>query len=110
MYTTKLNVITDAYFGAVKKGLIEAGVPVFIFLSVDWSTTAKMLAPAVEALQAECVGKMLFFELNPEENPDAVNHLKAYDFPTSIVFKGGQEFARFVGAVKKEELKAAIDK
>lgn len=69
-----------------------------------------MIGPSVEALAEEYQGKAGVFKMNVDENQDVPQRFGIRGIPTLIVFKGGQEQERIVGAVSREAIAKVVDK
>jgi len=69
-----------------------------------------MIAPSVEAIAEEYTGKVDVFKMNVDENPMVPNQFGIRGIPTLIVFKGGQEQERIVGAVNREAIAKVVGK
>lgn len=74
-----------------------------------WCGPCRMIAPTVEELAKEYLGKVKVAKLNTDENPDIASRYKIMGIPTIIFFKDGQKVDQVVGAVPKPQLKAKID-
>jgi thioredoxin 1 len=68
-----------------------------------------MVAPVVEELAGEYVGKVRFTKLNTDDNVNTAMGYGIRGIPTMIIFSGGKEVGRIVGFVPKPELKKRLD-
>lgn len=84
--------------------------PVLIDFWAPWCMPCKMLAPTVEAVAGELKGKVKVAKCNVDDAPDLATQLSILNIPTLLLFKGGQEAARLVGVVSREEIKKTIDR
>ena len=66
--------------------------------------------PSVEAVAEEYSGKAGVYKMNVDENQNVPNRYGIRGIPTLILFKGGQEQERIVGAVSKDSLTKVIEK
>ncbi|MCS6802742.1 MAG: thioredoxin [Dehalococcoidia bacterium] len=98
--------VTDQTF---QQEVLESDLPVLVDFWAPWCGPCRMVAPAVEALAEEYAGKVKFAKLNTDESPVTPSQLGIMGIPTLIVFKGGVEAKRIVGALPKPRIKAAID-
>jgi thioredoxin 1 len=62
------------------------------------------VAPVVEELAAEYAGKLKVVKVDVDESQDVAARYRIMSIPTLMVFKGGQEVERVVGAVPKPML------
>ena len=99
--------ITDATF---QKEVLEAGSPVVVDFWAPWCGPCRAIAPVLEQLAAEFAGKVRILKLNVDENSDAASQMGVMNIPTLIVFKGGKEADRIVGALPKDALREKIQK
>jgi thioredoxin 1 len=76
----------------------------------EWCGPCRMLAPSLEAVAEEYEGKAAVYKMNVDENPSVPQKYGIRGIPTLIVFKGGQEQERIVGAVTKDAISSVIAK
>jgi len=62
----------------------------------------RALTPILEQIEQE--NQIMAFDVNVDELPDAVEQFEVTCVPTTIVFFGGQEFARVEGLRPKEDM------
>jgi thioredoxin 1 len=98
--------VTDATFADV---VLKSPIPTFVDFWAPWCGPCKMVAPVVEELATEYVGKVRFVKLNTDENLNTAMSYGIRGIPTMIIFKGGKEVGRIVGFMPKQELKKRLD-
>jgi thioredoxin 2 len=99
--------LTDETFA---KTIAESDVPVLVDFYADWCGPCKMMAPYVEQLAKEQVGRAIIAKLDTDRNQAAAAPFGIRGIPTSILFRGGKEVARQVGAVPKAGLEALLSR
>lgn len=99
--------VTDTGFQA---DVLDSDKPVLVDFWAEWCGPCRMIGPSVEAVAEEYAGKAGVVKMNVDENPNVPNQFGIRGIPTLILFKGGQEQERIVGAVSREALAKVIDK
>ena len=89
--------------------VMQSDIPVIVDFWATWCPPCKMLAPIFEELAGGYEGKMKFAKLDTDEVRATAQKYGIMSIPTLIVFKGGKEVERMVGALPKEALKEKID-
>ena len=97
--------LTDATFDRV---IGETDVPVFVDFYADWCGPCRMMAPAVEALAKESVGRALVAKLDTDASQRVAGRFQIRGIPTSIVFRHGREVRRQSGAAPLNALRALL--
>ena len=71
---------------------------------------ADELSPSLEAVAEEYEGKAGIYKMNVDENQNVPQRFGIRGIPTLILFKGGEEQERIVGAVSKDAIAKVIEK
>jgi len=74
-----------------------------------WCGPCRVIAPIVEELASTYAGKIKIGKLNVDDHPQVAAKYRVMNIPTLLLFKGGEEVDRIVGAVPKEELSRRIE-
>jgi thioredoxin 2 len=99
--------LTDETFA---RTIAETELPVLVDFYADWCGPCKMMAPYVDQLAREYVGRAIIAKLDTDRSQRTASGFGIRGIPTSIVFRGGREAARQVGAVPKAGLEALLAK
>ena len=87
----------------------ESNIAVIDF-SATWCGPCKMLAPVLAEVSEEYAGKVNFFNVDVDENPDLARQYKIMNIPALVVVKNGEKVDMQVGFVPKESLVEFIEK
>lgn len=98
---------TDSNFAVEVLGFPR---PVLVDLWAAWCPPCRMIAPTLEEIAGELMGKVRIAKLNVDENPQTHARLKASGIPTLVMFKGGLEVDRVVGALPPPQLRSWIER
>jgi len=98
--------ITDANFDEI----ISKYDTVVVDFWAPWCGPCKMIEPSIKKLAGEMKGKVVFAEMNVDENPKTAMRYRVMSIPTLILFKKGRMEERSVGAMPYEILKEWISR
>ena len=97
--------VTDATFDAE---VLKSPVPVLVDCWAPWCGPCQRMTPIMHELAADLAGQVKVATLNVDRNPMVSRQLGIQSIPTILLFRGGQAIAQTMGAVPKEQLKAAV--
>ena len=97
---------TDSTF---KTEVIDNELPTLVDFWAPWCGPCRMVAPIVEELAEEYEGKVSFYKLNTDDNPQVASTYGIRSIPTLLVFKGGEPVGQIVGFRPKGDLKKRLD-
>ena len=95
--------------GAFDRVLADAPVPVLVDFYADWCGPCRMMAPALEAVARERAGRLLVAKVDTDRAPALTQRFRIASLPTLVVFRGGKEVGREMGALPKPRLDALVD-
>lgn len=98
--------VSDASFA---QDVIASDKPVLVDFWADWCGPCKMIAPALEEIAEELADQVTITKANLDDAPDAAAQYNIRTIPNLVLFKDGQEVARFSRAAPKSQLKAWIE-
>lgn len=99
--------VTDGSFPAE---VLAFPRPVLVDLWAPWCAPCRMIAPALEELALDMMGRVRIAKLNVDENPRTQASLNVSGIPTLVMFKGGREVDRMVGALPPARLRQWIER
>ena len=99
--------LTSADF---EKEVLQSDVPVLVDFWATWCGPCLAIAPHVEAIAGELAGKAKVFKVDVDTDGDIAAKYGVMSIPALIVFKGGQEVDRMVGAGPKDHIKALLER
>jgi thioredoxin 1 len=88
--------------------VLNSETPVLVDFWADWCVPCHMVSPVVEEIGRDKAGALTVAKLNVDENPMTTMKYGVMSIPTLILFKDGEEKARFVGARGKDDILKAI--
>ncbi|MEW6604642.1 MAG: thioredoxin [Thermoproteota archaeon] len=90
--------------------VLRSDLPVFVDFWAEWCGPCRMVGPAVEQIGKIMAGKVKVAKLNVDENQEIAMKYGVQSIPSLILFKGGKEVARTIGAAPKEAYLKFIEK
>ena len=101
----------EIIFSEFNSDVVTSEVPVIVDFFAPWCNPCKILAPTLEALEAQYEGKIkvVKVDIDAEENYELVTSLGVRSVPTLKFFKGGLSHESIVGLAPKSKIIDAIE-
>jgi len=90
--------------------VLQSDRPVLVDFWAAWCAPCRMLAPTVDAVAEKYADNARVVKVNVDDNPSISQRYGIKGIPTLILFKGGKEEERVVGATSKEAISRMIEK
>ncbi|MCU1263821.1 MAG: trxA [Acidobacteria bacterium] len=98
--------ITDGTFEAE---VMNCNLPVLVDFWAEWCGPCRAMTPIVESVAQKFVGTAKIVQMNVDDNPSVTQRFGIKGIPTMIVFKGGKEAERLVGATAEGSVVRIIE-
>ncbi len=98
--------VNDEDFGS---NVLSSETPVLVDFWAEWCVPCHMVSPVVEEIAQEKGDDLKVAKLNIDENPEMTRRFGVMSIPSLILFKGGEEVARVVGAKPKDAILRDLD-
>ncbi|MEQ3696439.1 MAG: thioredoxin TrxA [Pseudomonadales bacterium] len=98
--------VSDASF---ENDVLNSSAPVLVDYWAEWCGPCKMIAPVLNEIADEFVGRVTVAKVDIEANPETPAKFGIRGIPTLMIFKNGEIAATKVGAVSKAQLAQFIE-
>ena len=85
-----------------EREVLRSDLLVLVDFWAEWCGPCHMVAPVVEEIATEQAGKVRVAKFNVDDNPYTAQRFRVMSIPTLVLFRGGQERGRVIGAHDKE--------
>jgi thioredoxin 1 len=107
MASENVKEFTDQNF---EQEVLKSSQPVLVDFWAEWCMPCQMLAPTIEKIAKDYVGKVKVGKIDTDANRDVSIKYNISAIPTVILFKDGQVAQKFVGLRQEKDFKEALDK
>jgi thioredoxin 1 len=90
--------------------VLKSDVPVLVDFWAPWCGPCKQIGPSIEQLAGEYAGKAKVYKVDVDQNPDLAQQYNVMSIPALLLFKGGKESGKIVGAAAKPKIAELIDR
>ena len=102
--TQSVPSVTDDGFAA---DVLESELPVLVDFTASWCPPCRVMKPILEELAAER-DDLRVVQLDVDEHQRTAAEYAVMSMPTFVLFRGGREVGRLVGARPKRRLEAEL--
>jgi len=104
--TGNLPDVTD---GTFQSEVLDSEKPVLVDFWAPWCGPCRVVHPILEEIATDRGEDLRIVSLNVDENQQTAIQFEVLSIPTLILFKGGQEAKRVIGAMPKRRLEAELE-
>lgn len=104
-----MSEVKTATVGNWDSDVLGAERPVLVDFWADWCGPCHRLAPVIDEIADERAGELDVYKLDVDAEMDVVLRHGVSAMPTLVVFSGGEEIGRIVGALPKGRIVASLD-
>ena len=99
--------VSDSSF---EQDVLQSAQPVLVDFWAEWCGPCRALAPALNDVAEKYSETARVVKLNVDDNPQTSGRYGIKSIPTLILFSGGNEEERIVGATSRDIISRMIDK
>lgn len=97
--------VTEATF---EEAVLRSPLLVLVDFWAEWCGPCKWVSAAVEEIASEQAGRLRVVKVDADENPGLARRYSTLSLPSLLLFDGGAERTRIVGAMPKRRLLAEL--
>ncbi len=88
--------------------VLQSDLPVLVDFFAVWCPPCRAVAPIIDQLAADFAGKLKVVKIDIDQSPVLTDQYGIQGVPTFVVFKGGQEATRLIGAFPRDAFLQAL--
>ena len=89
--------------------VVSSDQPVLVDFWAEWCGPCKIIGPVVEELAGEFEGRVKVGKVDVDHNRQVAVDFRIQGIPSLLIFKGGKEVDRIVGAVPKSMIAQKLE-
>lgn len=90
--------------------VLQSEQPVLVDFWATWCRPCIAITPTIEEIASELAGKAKVYKVDVDQNQELAMQYDIMSIPALVVFKGGKEVERMVGAGSKADIKGLLEK
>jgi thioredoxin 1 len=98
--------VTDLSFNSE---VLQSRIPVLVDFWAPWCGPCHMVAPVLERIAQQYAGRIKVAKLNVDDNQRVASQYQARSIPMLLMFKGGKQVGKLVGAHPEPNIKQLVE-
>lgn len=101
--------LVDVADGDFEAAVGQSTLPVLVDVWAPWCGPCRAVAPVVEQLSRDFAGRLKVAKVNADVAPGVSARHSVTSIPTFLIYNGGRETARTVGAPPGQQLRSWVE-